>query len=111
VAGLAAINHVVVLMLENRSMYHMLGYLYAGAGNASPNGDPFEGLTGERSSERHAPIRIKAEASRVRTATANFRIAARPRHWTGVKFRRASRDQTFNWLTPSFLVPGRAGPL
>ena len=26
--NLAAINHVVVLMLENRSFDHMLGYLY-----------------------------------------------------------------------------------
>ena len=29
--GLAAIEHVVVLMLENRSFDHMLGYLYADA--------------------------------------------------------------------------------
>jgi phospholipase C len=37
-AGLAAIEHVVVLMLENRSFDHMLGYLYAGSGNVSPAG-------------------------------------------------------------------------
>jgi phospholipase C len=46
VGGLAAINHVVVLMLENRSFDHMLGYLYAAQGNVSPSGQPFEGLTG-----------------------------------------------------------------
>ncbi len=28
--GLAAVENVVVLMLENRSFDHMLGYLYAG---------------------------------------------------------------------------------
>jgi phospholipase C len=44
--GLTAVNHVVVLVLENRSFDHMLGYLYAGQGNRSPRGDAFDGLTG-----------------------------------------------------------------
>src|ERR1700684_4545552 len=44
--GLTAIEHIVVLMLENRSFDHMLGYLYSGSGNVSPSGQPFEGLTG-----------------------------------------------------------------
>jgi phospholipase C len=48
-AGLAAVEHIVVLMLENRSLDHMLGYLYADSGNVSPAGDPFEGLTGTES--------------------------------------------------------------
>jgi len=47
--NLAAISNVVVLMLENRSFDHMLGYLYADAGNVSPTGQPFEGLTGNES--------------------------------------------------------------
>jgi phospholipase C len=47
--NLAAINHVVVLMLENRSFDHMLGYLYSAQGNVSPSGQPFEGLTGTES--------------------------------------------------------------
>jgi len=47
--NLAAISNVVVLMLENRSFDHMLGYLYADAGNVSPAGQPFEGLTGNES--------------------------------------------------------------
>jgi phospholipase C len=42
--GLASVNHVVVLMLENRSFDHMLGFLYPG--NVSPSGQPFDGLTG-----------------------------------------------------------------
>ena len=46
-SGLAAIEHVVVLMLENRSFDHMLGFLYPG--NVTPSGQPFEGLTGTES--------------------------------------------------------------
>ncbi len=46
---LAAIEHVVVLMLENRSFDHMLGFLYADTGNRSPAGHPFEGLAGTES--------------------------------------------------------------
>jgi phospholipase C len=45
--GLASIEHVVVLMLENRSFDHMLGFLYTSAGNVSPAGQPYEGLTGK----------------------------------------------------------------
>jgi len=47
--GLSAINHIVVLMLENRSFDHMLGNLYADTGNVSPAGQPYEGLTGKES--------------------------------------------------------------
>jgi phospholipase C len=46
---LGAIDHVVVLMLENRSFDHMLGFLYADQQNQSPSGQPFEGLTGDES--------------------------------------------------------------
>ena len=45
--GLAAVDHVVILMLENRSFDHMLGFLYPG--NVSPSGQPFDGLTGTES--------------------------------------------------------------
>jgi phospholipase C len=47
--GLDQIEHVVVLMLENRSFDHMLGYLYSAANNVSPAGQPFDGLTGKES--------------------------------------------------------------
>jgi phospholipase C len=47
--SLSAINHIVVLMLENRSFDHMLGLLYSADGNVSPSGQPFEGLTGDES--------------------------------------------------------------
>jgi phospholipase C len=43
---LGKIDHIVELMLENRSFDHMLGFLYANSGNKSPNGDAFDGLTG-----------------------------------------------------------------
>jgi phospholipase C len=46
---LSAINHIVVLMLENRSFDHMLGLLYSASGNISPAGQPFDGLTGRES--------------------------------------------------------------
>jgi phospholipase C len=44
---LTKIQHIVVLMLENRAFDHMLGFLYAGSHNVSPEtGQPFEGLLG-----------------------------------------------------------------
>jgi phospholipase C len=36
--GLAAVEHIVVLMLENRSFDHMLGFLYQDTDNVSPFG-------------------------------------------------------------------------
>ena len=35
---LGKIDHIVQLMLENRSFDHMLGFLYADSGNVSPAG-------------------------------------------------------------------------
>jgi phospholipase C len=46
---LSKINHIVVVMLENRSFDHMLGFLYQSSKNVSPLGHPFEGLTGKES--------------------------------------------------------------
>jgi len=46
VTGLASVDHIVVLMLENRSFDHMLGFLYRDSGNVAARGDPFDGLTG-----------------------------------------------------------------
>jgi phospholipase C len=43
---LGSIDHIVMLMLENRSLDHMLGFLYTDHGNVSPAGHPFAGLTG-----------------------------------------------------------------
>jgi hypothetical protein len=47
--SLSSVGHVVVLMLENRSFDHMLGFLYSDSGNVSPAGQPYEGLTGTES--------------------------------------------------------------
>jgi phospholipase C len=44
---LGEIQHIVQLMLENRSFDHMLGFLYPD--KAGPNGQPFEGLLGSES--------------------------------------------------------------
>ena len=46
---LSAVQHIVHLMLENRSFDHLLGFLYADSGNTSPAGAAFEGLTGQES--------------------------------------------------------------
>jgi phospholipase C len=46
---LSAVEHIVQLMLENRSFDQMLGFLYSDAGNQSPLGMPYEGLTGKES--------------------------------------------------------------
>jgi phospholipase C len=61
--GLAGINHVVVLMRENRSFDHMLGYLYADSGNVSPSGQPFAGLAGSESNPDASGKRSAASAT------------------------------------------------
>jgi phospholipase C len=52
--GLPSIEHIVVLMLENRSFDHMLGFLYTDNGNVSPLGQPYEGLNGTESNPASA---------------------------------------------------------
>ena len=68
---LAQIQHVVQLMLENRSFDQMLGFLYADANppNRSPNGDSYAGLGGSEfnldSSGNKVPVfRIKSDHPR-----------------------------------------------
>ena len=58
--SLSAVQHVVVLMLENRSFDHMLGFLYTAAGNVSPAGQPYAGLTGSESNPEAsgAPVTV-----------------------------------------------------
>ncbi|MBV8933934.1 MAG: hypothetical protein JOZ47_18555 [Kutzneria sp.] len=63
----APVDHIVVLMLENRSFDHMLGFLYADSNNRSPAGDTFEGLTGAESNPDASgnPVSVfKIEADR-----------------------------------------------
>jgi phospholipase C len=68
--GLSSVEHVVVLMLENRSFDHMLGFLYTDSGNASPSGQPYEGLNGTESNPAAAdgsPVSV----FRIEPATGN----------------------------------------
>src|SRR5215469_4005062 len=44
---LSSVQHIVHLMLENRSFDHMLGFLYPG--KTGPGGQPFDGLAGTES--------------------------------------------------------------
>ena len=45
---LGSVEHILVLVLENRSFDHMLGFLYGDSGNVSPvTKQPFEGVTGK----------------------------------------------------------------
>ena len=67
--GLDALKHIVVLMMENRSFDHMLGFLYTESGNKSPLGDPYEGLTGAESNpgQDGAPVPVSRATDIVRT--------------------------------------------
>ena len=56
---LSSIKHVVQLMLENRSFDQMLGFLYTDAGNRSPTGDAYDGLTGDESNPDDTGREIK----------------------------------------------------
>jgi phospholipase C len=57
---LSAINHIVVLALENRSFDQMLGFLYTDQGNKSPSGQSYEGLTGNESNPdtNNKPVKV-----------------------------------------------------
>src|SRR5579864_3751845 len=60
------IEHIVLLMLENRSFDHMLGFLYEDSGNVSPLGHPFDGLTGQETNpdDTGQPVQVyKIQAS------------------------------------------------
>lgn len=57
-SALDRISHIVVLMLENRSFDHMLGYLPDGDPNYPPNGQSFEGLSGKESNPDSKGTRI-----------------------------------------------------
>jgi phospholipase C len=65
--NLSSIDHLVVLMLENRSFDHMLGFLFTSTGNVSPSGAQFDGLTGKESNkdQNGNPVSVnQATASR-----------------------------------------------
>jgi phospholipase C len=68
-AGVSLIDHIVVLMLENRSFDHMLGYLYHDRGNLTEAGHEFDGLTGNESNP--APDGTRVEVFPISPSTAN----------------------------------------
>src|SRR5271156_2188284 len=75
---LPEIQHIVLLMLENRSFDHMLGLLYAAEGNVSPGGQPFEGLTGSESNPDSTGKAVKAFPIPAGTALTYFMPGADP---------------------------------
>jgi phospholipase C len=103
--GLQALEHVVVLMLENRSFDHMLGWLYSAAKNLSPAGHTFDGLTGNEScpDTDGKPVTVH----RITSATPNAYLM--PGADPGEGFA-ATNAQLFGTQTPApGAVPGMAG--
>ncbi len=76
--GLPSVEHVVVLMLENRSFDHMLGFLYTDNGNVSPSGQPCEGLSGTESNPASAGSPVSVFRIEPGTANAYFMPGADP---------------------------------
>jgi phospholipase C len=75
---LLSINHIVVLMLENRSFDHMLGFLYTAAGNVSPTGASFDGLTGKESNPDSNGSAVAVTQIEASTANAYYMPGADP---------------------------------
>jgi len=76
---LGLVEHIVVLVLENRSFDHMLGFLYADSGNVSPvTNQPFEGLTGKESNSDATGASIPVTALAAGTPNVYFTPGADP---------------------------------
>jgi phospholipase C len=76
--ALSSVQHVVVLMLENRSFDHMLGFLYTAQGNVSPAGQPYEGLTGSESNPGQSGGEVRVARIEPSTPDAYFKPGANP---------------------------------
>jgi phospholipase C len=76
--SLSKIEHIVVLMLENRSFDHMLGLLYADSNNVSPAGHPFEGLSGRESNPAQDGSAVPIFTLRADDSNAYFMPGADP---------------------------------
>ena len=92
---LPSINHIVTLMLENRSFDHMLGLLYSASGNVSPGGQPFEGLTGKESNPGTDGSAVTVFTIAPTDANAYFMPGADPGEGYS-----ATNSQLFNSTTP-----------
>jgi phospholipase C len=73
---LGQVQHIVQLMLENRSFDHMLGFLYAG--RSGPGGQPFEGLLGTESNNDSTGKPVKVFQISTSSAGAYFMPGADP---------------------------------
>jgi phospholipase C len=91
---LTQINHIVVLMLENRSFDHMLGFLYADSGNKAPSGSAFDGLTGTESNPDSSGKAVPVYKIKTTTPNAYFMPGADP----GEGYT-ATNSQLFNTTT------------
>jgi phospholipase C len=102
---LGSVNHIVVLMLENRSFDHMLGFLYSGSGNVSPlTKQPFDGLTGEESNPGPDGAAVSVNALAAGTPNLYFAPGADP----GEGYL-ATNMQLFGATTPSASAPDTNG--
>jgi phospholipase C len=76
---LGSVEHIVVLVLENRSFDHMLGFLYADSGNVSPvTKQAFEGLTGKESNSDATGAAVPVSALTSDTPNVYFTPGADP---------------------------------
>ena len=76
---LSSVDHIVVLMLENRSLDHMLGFLYSSSGNVSPaTGDPFEGLSGDESNPDQNGVAVPVSIIQASNPVAYYMPGADP---------------------------------
>ena len=91
---LAQVNHIVVLMLENRSFDHMLGFLYADSGNKAPSGSAFDGLGGTESNPDSTGKAVPVYPIKATTANAYFMPGADPGEGYS-----ATNSQLFNTTT------------
>lgn len=73
---LSSVQHIVQLMLENRSFDHMLGFLYPG--KTGPAGQPFEGLLGTESNPDPAGTAVTVFPISASSAGAYFMPGADP---------------------------------
>jgi phospholipase C len=104
--GLQALEHVVVLVLENRSFDHFLGFLYTDAGNLSPAGDAYDGLTGTESNPDQSGNPVSVYRITAQTTNAYFAPGADPAEGYA-----ATNAQLFGTATApaSGTVPGMGG--
>jgi phospholipase C len=102
--ALSAIDHIVVLMLENRSFDHMLGFLYPENGNVSSTGQAFEGLTGKESNPDSTAAAVPVFALSASDPNAYFVPGADPGEGYS-----ATNSQLFSTITYRLQLHTRLG--